>query len=83
MAFLAGVSNLVVFSKTTMLDVFMSAASLTVIMNIDDVVGEYFINSMGAQPNVLRLQIRNENYALANFFSTMVIFFFTTATVAF
>ena len=83
MAFLAGVSNLVVFSKTTMLDVFMSAASLTVIMNIDDVVGEYFINSMGAQPNVLRLQIRNENYALANFFSTMVIFSFVTATIAF
>ena len=55
MAFLAGVANLVVFSKTSMIGIFTVSAALLLIMNIDDVVGQYFCASMCSQPNILRL----------------------------
>ena len=57
MAFLAGVANLVVFSKTSMIGVFTVASALNLIMNIDDVIGEYFCASICSQPNSLRIQI--------------------------
>ena len=38
---MAGVCNLVIISQGNMLDVFMNAAALIIIMEIDDHVGAY------------------------------------------
>ena len=52
-AAMAGVSNIVIMSQGNLLDVFMNAAALIIVMEIDDHVGAYCMQSFELQSKML------------------------------
>ena len=82
-AFIAGVCNLVIVSQSNILDIFMNAAALIVIMEIDDYVGEFTGQAFSAQSNLLRFQTFQRANALANMFSSIVLILFIGVALMF
>ena len=50
---MAGVCNVVIMSQGNMIDVFMNAAALIIVMEIDDHVGKYCTQGFGLQSKLL------------------------------
>ena len=71
--FMAGVCNLVIISQGNILDIFMNAAALIVIMEIDDHVGEYCMQAFSTQTKMLKIESTVGFSTAANMFSTLIL----------
>ena len=81
--FMAGVCNLVIISQGNILDVFMNAAALIVIMEIDDHVGEYCMQQFSSQTVMLKVRNNIRVSSYANLFSTLVLISFSIVACIF